>query len=109
MYQFSLQENKDYAKFKKMNCAKLFHKYRGLFSDMYDSEKYALSPLKLSKKGFDDDTVSEQTGSLEKMPFSAEMRDEHVPSSRPFSMSRMECSGGHSGENRKYRARADKG
>ncbi|KAL2534827.1 hypothetical protein Adt_08178 [Abeliophyllum distichum] len=50
----------------------------------------------MSKKGFDDDVVS-----LDKMPFSAEMHDERVPSFGPFSTSRMECSGGHSGKKRK--------
>ncbi|KAL2542202.1 hypothetical protein Adt_03180 [Abeliophyllum distichum] len=70
---------------------------------MYDSEKYVLSPSKLSKKGFDDDVVS-----LDKIPFSTELRDEHVPSSGPFSMFAMECSGGHSGKKRKHGSRADK-
>ncbi|KAL2541114.1 Uncharacterized protein Adt_02092 [Abeliophyllum distichum] len=71
---------------------------------MYDSKKYALSPSKLSKKGFDDDVVNVDT-----MPFRAELRDEHVPSSGPFSTSGMESLGGHSGEKRKHDSRADKG
>ncbi|KAL2474940.1 L10-interacting MYB domain-containing protein-like [Abeliophyllum distichum] len=71
---------------------------------MYDSEKYALCPSKLSKKGFDDDVVN-----VDNMPFCAELRDEHVPLFGSFSMSGMECSGRHSGEKRKHGSRADKG
>ncbi|KAL2503980.1 Myb DNA-bind 3 domain-containing protein [Abeliophyllum distichum] len=55
-------------------------------------------------QGFDDDVVSVGT-----MPFSAELHDEHVPSSGPSSTSAMECSGGHSGEKRKNDSRAAKG
>ncbi|KAL2470412.1 hypothetical protein Adt_38548 [Abeliophyllum distichum] len=71
---------------------------------MYNSKKYAVSPSKLSKKGFDDNVVS-----IDKIPFSVELRDEHVPSSGPFSTFAMKCSGGHSGEKRKHGSRADKG
>ncbi|KAL2461523.1 Myb DNA-bind 3 domain-containing protein [Abeliophyllum distichum] len=99
-----IQENKDYAKFKGKNCAEIMHKYRSIFRDTYDSKKYALSPSKFSKKGFDDDVVS-----LGKIPFRAELHDEHVPSSGLFSTSAMECSGGHSGEKRKHDSRAAKG
>ncbi|KAL2487231.1 Uncharacterized protein Adt_31987 [Abeliophyllum distichum] len=96
-------ENKDYTKFKERNCAELFHKYRGIFGDMYDSKKYAISPSKLSKKGFD-----ERTESLEKMPFSAEMRDEHVPSFGLFSTPGMECLDIYCREKRKNSSHADK-
>ncbi|KAL2557647.1 hypothetical protein Fot_02386 [Forsythia ovata] len=71
---------------------------------MYDSEKYALSPSKLSKKDFDDNVVS-----LDKIPFSSELHDEFVPSFGSFSMSAMECSGGHSGEKRKHGSHAVNG
>ncbi|KAL2480193.1 Uncharacterized protein Adt_33159 [Abeliophyllum distichum] len=109
MYRFSLQKNKDYAKFKERNCEELLHKYRGLFIDIYESKKYALSPSKLLKKSFDDDIVSERIGRLDKMPVKTEMRDEHMPSSEPFSTFRIECSDIHSGEKRENDSRVDKG
>ncbi|KAL2531187.1 L10-interacting MYB domain-containing protein [Abeliophyllum distichum] len=62
-----IQANKDFVKFRGRDCGEIFHKYSQLFGDAYDSEKYALSPTKLSKKGFDDDNVWERVGNTDKV------------------------------------------
>ncbi|KAL2510737.1 L10-interacting MYB domain-containing protein [Abeliophyllum distichum] len=72
-----------------------------LFGDAYDSEKYAVSPTKLSKKGFDDDEVWEQVGHTDKLPVNAEMHDEHAPSEFQGCGSPMDTSVLHSGDKRK--------
>ncbi|KAL2475107.1 Uncharacterized protein Adt_35843 [Abeliophyllum distichum] len=86
--------NKDFVKFRGRDCGEIFHKYSQLFGDAYDSEKYAISPTKLSKKGFDDDEVWERVGNTDKLPVNAEMHDEYAPSA-------MDTSTLHSGEKRK--------
>ncbi|KAL2491825.1 Myb DNA-bind 3 domain-containing protein [Abeliophyllum distichum] len=97
-----IQANKDFVKFRGRDCGEIFHKYSQLFGDAYDSEKYALSPTKLSKKGFDDDYVWEGVGNTDKLPVNAEMHDEHAPSA-------MDISGLHSGEKRKMSQSGAKG
>ncbi|KAL2527489.1 Myb DNA-bind 3 domain-containing protein [Abeliophyllum distichum] len=96
-----IQSNKEFAKFRGRDCGEIFHKYSQLFGDAYDSEKYALSPTKLSKKGFDDDEFWESVEKSDKLPVNTEMRDEHTPSEHAGSGSTMDMSGFHSGEKRK--------
>ncbi|KAL2531362.1 Uncharacterized protein Adt_04713 [Abeliophyllum distichum] len=93
--------NKEFEKFHGRDCGEIFHKYSQLFGDAYDSEKYAVSPTKLSKKGFDDDEVREQVGHTDKLPVNAEMHDEHAPSDFQGCGSPMYILALHSGEKRK--------
>ncbi|KAL2465465.1 Myb/SANT-like DNA-binding domain protein [Abeliophyllum distichum] len=96
-----IQGNKEFEKFRGRDCGQIFHKYSQLFGDAYDSEKYAVSPTKLSKKGFDDDEVWEQVGHTDKLPVNAEMHDEHAPSEFQGCGSPMDTSVLHSGDKRK--------
>ncbi|KAL2541230.1 L10-interacting MYB domain-containing protein [Abeliophyllum distichum] len=96
-----IQANKEFEKFRGRDCGEIFHKYSQLFDDAYDSEKYAVSPTKLSKKGFDDDEVWEQVGHTDKLPVNAEMHDEHAPSEFQGCGSPMDTSALHSGDKRK--------
>ncbi|KAL2490842.1 L10-interacting MYB domain-containing protein [Abeliophyllum distichum] len=96
-----IQANKEFEKFRGRDCGEIFHKYSQLFGDAYDSEKYAVSPTKLSKKGFDDDEVWEQVGHTDKLPVNAEMHDEHAPSEFQGCGSPMDTSALHSGDKRK--------
>ncbi|KAL2472178.1 Uncharacterized protein Adt_40314 [Abeliophyllum distichum] len=72
-----------------------------LFDDAYDSEKYAVSPTKLSKKRFDDDEVWERVGHTDKLSVNAEMHDEHAPSEFQGCGSPMDISVLHSRDKRK--------
>ncbi|KAL2497939.1 Uncharacterized protein Adt_23489 [Abeliophyllum distichum] len=75
-----IQANKDFVKFHGRDCGEIYHKYSQLLGDAYNSEKYDVSPTKLSKKGFDDDEFWESVGNSDKLPVNVEMRDEHAPS-----------------------------
>ncbi|KAL2534041.1 Myb DNA-bind 3 domain-containing protein [Abeliophyllum distichum] len=75
-----IQANKEFVKFCGRDCGEIFHKYSQLFGDAYDSEKYAVSPTKLSKKGFDNNEVWKRVKNTDKLPVNAEMHDEHAPS-----------------------------
>ncbi|KAL2533937.1 Uncharacterized protein Adt_07288 [Abeliophyllum distichum] len=97
----NVEANKEFEKFHGRDCGEIFHKYSQLFGDAYDSEKYAVSPTKLSKKGFDDDEVREQVGHTDKFPVNAEMHDEHAPSDFQGCGSPMDISALHSGDKRK--------
>ncbi|KAL2526332.1 Uncharacterized protein Adt_11386 [Abeliophyllum distichum] len=101
--------NKDFVKFRGRDCGQIFHKYSQLFGDAYDSEKYDVSPTKLSKKGFDDDDVWERVGNTDKLHVNTEMHDEHVPSEFQGSRSAMDISALHSGEKRKLSRSGAKG
>ncbi|KAL2461877.1 Uncharacterized protein Adt_45297 [Abeliophyllum distichum] len=94
--------NKDFVKFRGRDCGEIFHKYSQLFGNAYDSEKYAVSPTKLSKKGFDDEDVWERVGYTDKLPVNAEMHNEHAPSA-------MDILALHSGEKRKLSHSGAKG
>ncbi|KAL2481714.1 Uncharacterized protein Adt_34680 [Abeliophyllum distichum] len=96
-----IQANKEFVKFHGRDCGERFHKYSKIFGDAYDSEKYAVSPTKLSKKGFDDDEVWERVGNTDKLPVNTEIHDEHAPSEFQGSGSAMDISSLHSGEKMK--------
>ncbi|KAL2462008.1 Myb DNA-bind 3 domain-containing protein [Abeliophyllum distichum] len=100
-WECKIQSNKEFAKFRGRDCGEIFHKYSQLFGDAYNSEKYALSPTKLSKKGFDDHEFWERVEKSDKLPVNAEMRDEHAPSEHAGNGSAMDMSGFHIGEKRK--------
>ncbi|KAL2485299.1 Uncharacterized protein Adt_30055 [Abeliophyllum distichum] len=103
--------NKDFVKFRGRDCGEIFHKYSQLFDDAYDSEKYAVSPTKLSKKGFDDndDDVWKRVGNTDKLPINTDMHDEHVFSKFQGSGSAMDISALHSREKRKLSHSGAKG
>ncbi|CAA2979019.1 Hypothetical predicted protein [Olea europaea subsp. europaea] len=69
-----LQENRKYAMYKNMNCNEICNTYGKLFSDAGDSTKYALSPSKLSQRGFDLGTDSDKDDGGDKLPINAEAR-----------------------------------
>ncbi|KAL2479430.1 Myb DNA-bind 3 domain-containing protein [Abeliophyllum distichum] len=96
-----IYSNKEFAKFRGRDCGEIFHKYSQLFGDAYDSEKFALSPTKLSKKGFDDDEFWKSVGKSNKLPVNVEMRDEHALSEHVGSGSAMDISEFYSEEKRK--------
>ncbi|KAL2466790.1 Uncharacterized protein Adt_42641 [Abeliophyllum distichum] len=104
-----IQANKDFVKFRGRDCGEIFHKYSQLFGDAYDSEKYAVSPTKLSKKGFDDDDVWKMVGYTDKLPVNAEIHDEHAPSEFQGGRSAMDILALHSGDKRKMSHSGAKG
>ncbi|KAL2506028.1 L10-interacting MYB domain-containing protein [Abeliophyllum distichum] len=104
-----IQANKDFVKFRGRDCGEIFHKYSQLFDDTNDSEKYVVSPTKLSKKGFDDDDVWETVGYIDKLPVNTEMHDEHAPSEFQGGGSAMDISVLHSGDKRKMSHSGAKG
>lgn len=48
----SLQENKEYKDFKDKDVSEIYIRYRQLFGDSSNGEKYAVTPTKLCKTGF---------------------------------------------------------
>ncbi|KAL2491397.1 Uncharacterized protein Adt_27025 [Abeliophyllum distichum] len=102
-------DNKDFVKFQGRNCGEIFHKYSQLFGGAYESEKYAVSHTKLSKKGFDDDDVWKTVGYTDKLPVNVEMHDEHALSEFQGSGSAMDISALHSGEKKKLSHSGAKG
>ncbi|KAL2481175.1 L10-interacting MYB domain-containing protein-like [Abeliophyllum distichum] len=93
-----IQANMEFVKFRGRDCGEIFHKYSQLFGDAYDSEKYAVSPTKLSKKGFDDDEVWERVRHMDKLTVNVEMHDEHALSEFQGCGSPMDMSALHSGD-----------
>ncbi|KAL2454908.1 Uncharacterized protein Adt_47590 [Abeliophyllum distichum] len=93
-----LAANKEFVKFFGRDCRKIFHKYSQVFGDAYDSEKYAVSPTKLSKKGFDNDELWKRVRNSDKLPVNAEMRDKQAPSEFQGSGSAMDILGLHNGK-----------
>ncbi|XP_022851998.1 uncharacterized protein LOC111373662 [Olea europaea var. sylvestris] len=47
-----IRENKDYREFKDKDVSEIYVRYRTLFGDSYDGEKYAVTPTKLCRTGF---------------------------------------------------------
>ncbi|CAI9786058.1 unnamed protein product [Fraxinus pennsylvanica] len=104
-----MQENRKYAKYKDMNCNEIYETYGKLFGDTGDSTKYALSPSKLSQRGFDLDTESDSGNRVDKFPSNAEGTDSSDGPIEVGGNSSMNISGMHSGEKRKFKRGKEKG
>ncbi|CAI9768391.1 unnamed protein product [Fraxinus pennsylvanica] len=96
-------ENRKYAKYKDMNCNEIYETYGKLFGDTGDSTKYALSPSKLSQRGFDLDTDSDRDDRIDKFPSNAEGTDSSDGPVEVGGSSSMNISGKHSGDKRKFK------
>ncbi|CAA2974577.1 Hypothetical predicted protein [Olea europaea subsp. europaea] len=104
-----LVESRKYAKYKNINCSEIYDTYGKLFSDVGDSTKYALSPSKLSQRGFDLGTDSDKDDGGDKLPINAEGTDSSDSSVACRAYLSMNIFENHSGDKRKSRQRKDKG
>lgn len=69
----SIQENPKYAKYMNLDCSEIYDTYEKLFDDTGNSMKYALSPSKLSQRGFDLGTERRDEG--DELPINAKTTD----------------------------------
>ncbi|XP_022848716.1 uncharacterized protein LOC111371018 [Olea europaea var. sylvestris] len=70
-----IKENSRYGKFKDNDNTEIYHKYSRLFGGSCDSMKYALTPMKLSQRGFDLGANSDSDDSNDTLPINAETTD----------------------------------
>ncbi|XP_022847024.1 uncharacterized protein LOC111369658 [Olea europaea var. sylvestris] len=66
-------ENPKYAKYMNLDCSEIYDTYEKLFDDTGNSMKYALSPSKLSQRGFDLGTERRDEG--DELPINAKTTD----------------------------------
>ncbi|CAA2973059.1 Hypothetical predicted protein [Olea europaea subsp. europaea] len=67
-----IKENPRYEKFKDNDNMEIYHKYSRLFGGSCDSIKYALTPTKLSRRGFDLGANSDSDDRNDTLPMNAE-------------------------------------
>ncbi|KAL2527182.1 L10-interacting MYB domain-containing protein [Abeliophyllum distichum] len=48
-----IKEKAEYAKFRNHDVREIYHRYPILFGQAFDSDKYSMTPTKLSQRGFD--------------------------------------------------------
>ncbi|CAA2985461.1 Hypothetical predicted protein [Olea europaea subsp. europaea] len=92
-----------------MDCSEIYDTYGKLFDDTEYSTKYALSPLKLSQRGFDLGTDSDQDDVGDKSPINAEEIDSIKCPNEGRGNSSMNIFRRRSGDKRKGKQRRDKG
>ncbi|CAA2955146.1 Hypothetical predicted protein [Olea europaea subsp. europaea] len=108
-WEAKIKENRKYAKYKNMNCSEIYDTYGKLFCDAGDSTKYALSPSKLSQRGFDLGTDNDKDDGGDKLPINTEGTDYSDSPVDYRAYSSMNISGNCSGDKRKNRHGKDKG
>lgn len=62
-----MKENKEYKDFKDKDVSEIYVRYRQLFGDSYNRDKYAVMPTKLCRTGFclfEDSVVDDQMDSI---------------------------------------------
>ncbi|KAL2489113.1 Uncharacterized protein Fot_42405 [Forsythia ovata] len=69
------EEKAKYAKFKNRDVHEIYHRYTQLFGQVFDSDKYAMMPTKLSQRGFDEFINSGSDSPHDTLPIFAETRD----------------------------------
>ncbi|CAI9779759.1 unnamed protein product [Fraxinus pennsylvanica] len=107
-WEAKIKENPKYAKYRNINCSEIYDTYGRLFGDTGDSTKYALSPTKLSQRGFDLGTDSDREYEGDKFPINAEATDSSGSPVEGRAASSMNISGRSSGEKRKNKNRKGK-
>ncbi|CAA2974051.1 Hypothetical predicted protein [Olea europaea subsp. europaea] len=70
-----IKENPRYGKFKDNDNTKIYHKYSRLFGGSCDSMKYALTPTKLSQRGFDLGANTDSDDPNDTLPINVETTD----------------------------------
>ncbi|KAL2459832.1 uncharacterized protein Fot_54576 [Forsythia ovata] len=68
-------EKAEYAKFRNRDVREIYHRYPQLFGQAFDSDKYAMTPTKLSQRGFDGVINSGSDSPHDTLPIFAETRD----------------------------------
>ncbi|KAL2500748.1 uncharacterized protein Fot_34596 [Forsythia ovata] len=105
-----MEEKAEYAKFRNRDVREIYHRYPQLFGQAFDSDKYTMTPTKLSQRGFDGVINSGSDSPHDTLPIFAETRDSSDEGPIQLgSSSRMDISGCHSGDKRKGSARRSKG
>ncbi|CAA2967923.1 Hypothetical predicted protein [Olea europaea subsp. europaea] len=104
-----IKDNQKYAKYKNMNCSEIYDTYGKLFGDAGNSTKYALSPSKLSQRGFDLGTDSDKDDGGDKLPINAKGTDSSDSLVAYRAYSSMNISRNRSGDKKKSRHGKDKG
>ncbi|CAI9781252.1 unnamed protein product [Fraxinus pennsylvanica] len=107
-WEAKIKENPKYAKYRNFNCSEIYDTYGRLFGDTGDSTKYALSPTKLSHRGFDLGTDSDREYGGDKLPINAEATDSSGSPVEGRTNSSMNISAHHSGDKRKTKHRKGK-
>ncbi|KAL2515679.1 uncharacterized protein Fot_29650 [Forsythia ovata] len=104
-----VQEKAKYTKFKNRDVREIYHMYLSLFGQAFDSNKYAITPTKLSQRVIDG-VISGSDSPHNTLPINAETRDSSDKGPDELrSCSRMDISGCHSREKRKCSTRRSKG
>ncbi|KAL2515313.1 Uncharacterized protein Fot_29284 [Forsythia ovata] len=93
-------EKAKYAKFRNCDVREIYHMYLSLFGHAFDSDKYVMTPTKLSQCGIDG-VISGSDSPHDTLPINAETRDSNKGPIELRSCSRMDISGCHSREKRK--------
>ncbi|XP_022883498.1 L10-interacting MYB domain-containing protein-like [Olea europaea var. sylvestris] len=96
-----IKENPRYGKFKDNDNTEIYHKYSRLFGGSCDSMKYALTPTKLSQRGFALGGNSDSDDQHDTLPINAETTDSSDGPTPGRASSSMNISRGRSGEKRK--------
>ncbi|CAA2974817.1 Hypothetical predicted protein [Olea europaea subsp. europaea] len=96
-----IKENPRYGKFKDNDNTEIYHKYSRLFGGSCDSMKYALTPTKLSQRGFDLGANSNSDDPNDTLPINAETTDSSDDPTPRLGSSSMNISLRRSGEKRK--------
>ncbi|KAL2508273.1 uncharacterized protein Fot_31920 [Forsythia ovata] len=106
---WTVAEKAEYAKFRNRHVREIYHRYPLLFGQALDSDKYAMTPTKLSQRGFDGVISNGSDSPHDTLPIFAETRDSSDEGQVELgSSSRMDISGCHNGEKRKGSTRRSK-
>ncbi|CAA2993650.1 Hypothetical predicted protein [Olea europaea subsp. europaea] len=96
-----IMENPRYGKFKDNDNTEIYHKYSRLFGGSCDSMKYALTPTKLSQRGFALGGNSDFDDPHDTLPINVETTDSSDGPTQGRASSSMNISRERSGEKRK--------
>ncbi|KAL2533257.1 Uncharacterized protein Adt_06608 [Abeliophyllum distichum] len=103
-------EKAEYAKFRNRDVHKIYHRYPILFGQAFDSDKYSMTPTKLSQRRFDRVINSGGDSPHDTLSIFAETRDSSDEGPVELgSSSRMDIYGCQSGEKQKGSPRRSKG
>ncbi|KAL2540247.1 Uncharacterized protein Adt_01225 [Abeliophyllum distichum] len=92
-------EKAEYAKFRNRDVREIYHRYPILFGQAFDSDKYSMTPTKLSQRRFDVVINSGSDSSHDTLSIFTETRDSSDEGPIELgSSSRMDISGCHSRE-----------
>ncbi|KAL2513440.1 L10-interacting MYB domain-containing protein-like [Abeliophyllum distichum] len=103
-------EKAEYAKFRNRDVHKIYHRYPILFGQAFDSDKYSMTPTKLSQRRFDRVINSGSDSPHDTLSIFAETRDSSDEGPVELgSSSRMDIYGCQNGEKQKGSPRRSKG